>query len=257
MLCLRLACPRRRPSALEAAHAHLLAFRSATEDAQLTELVKRFGGKQWARIASMLPGRTGKQCRERWCNNLDPTLKKGAWTPEEDAIILQMHAALGTRWAEIAKSLPGRSDNSVKNRWYSTCSRILRQQQEQAAAAKAALSNFPNLNGHGLRHAPPPLDLRLTSYCSRPTTPKPAQGSTGPRSAPGTHRKRAAGGAAPLNTPSPKRAKATMPPANDRWTKLLANAHADTSYEHDGAVWYGGARGVVDAVPPLMCAEQL
>jgi len=75
----------------------------------------------------MLPGRTGKQCRERWCNNLDPTLKKGAWTAEEDAIILQLHAALGTRWAEIAKSLPGRSDNSVKNRWYSTCSRILRQ----------------------------------------------------------------------------------------------------------------------------------
>lgn len=45
-------------------------------------------------------------------------------------IILEMHAKLGTRWAEIAKSLPGRSDNSVKNRWYSTCSRILRQQQE-------------------------------------------------------------------------------------------------------------------------------
>ena len=78
-------------------------------------------------------GRTGKQCRERWCNNLDPSLKKGAWTAEEDQIILKMHAKLGTRWAEIAKSLPGRSDNSVKNRWYSTCSRVLRQQQESTA----------------------------------------------------------------------------------------------------------------------------
>jgi len=107
------------------------------EDAQLVELVKQYGGKHWARIASMLPGRTGKQCRERWCNNLDPSLKKGAWTPEEDMIILEMHGKLGTRWAEIAKCLPGRSDNSVKNRWYSTCSRILRQQQE-AAAAEAA-----------------------------------------------------------------------------------------------------------------------
>jgi len=103
-----------------------------TEDAQLVELVKQYGGKHWARIASMLPGRTGKQCRERWCNNLDPTLKKGSWTPQEDMIILEMHAKLGTRWAEIAKSLPGRSDNSVKNRWYSTCSRIMRQQQEMA-----------------------------------------------------------------------------------------------------------------------------
>ena len=102
------------------------------EDAQLMELVSQYGGKHWAHIASMLPGRTGKQCRERWCNNLDPTLKKGAWTPDEDQIILKMHAKLGTRWAEIAKCLPGRSDNSVKNRWYSTCSRLLRQQQLEA-----------------------------------------------------------------------------------------------------------------------------
>ncbi len=51
-----------------------------SEDAQLIELVSQHGGKHWARIASLLPGRTGKQCRERWCNNLDPTLKKGAWT---------------------------------------------------------------------------------------------------------------------------------------------------------------------------------
>jgi len=58
-------------------------------------------------------------------------LKKGGWTADEDAVILRLHASLGTRWAEIAKSLPGRSDNSVKNRWYSTCSRLLKQQQQQ------------------------------------------------------------------------------------------------------------------------------
>ena len=87
---------------------------SAIEDAQLIALVREHGGKHWARIASMLPGRTGKQCRERWCNNLDPSLKKGSWSAAEDETILAMHAKLGTRWAEIAKSLPGRSDNSVR-----------------------------------------------------------------------------------------------------------------------------------------------
>lgn len=121
-----------------------------TEDAQLVELVKQYGGKHWARIASLLPGRTGKQCRERWCNNLDPSLKKGAWTAEEDQTILEMHAKLGTRWAEIAKCLPGRSDNSVKNRWYSTCSRILRQQQERGTDQP----NSPGLPlGRALPHA--------------------------------------------------------------------------------------------------------
>ena len=75
---------------------HLAGPWCPTEDAQLVELVQQYGGKHWARIASLLPGRTGKQCRERWCNNLDPSLKKGAWTAEEDQMILEMHAKLGT-----------------------------------------------------------------------------------------------------------------------------------------------------------------
>ena len=125
---------------------------SQTEDDQLSELVSRYGGKQWARIATMMPGRTGKQCRERWCNNLDPTLKKGEWTHDEDLTILRLHKKLGTRWAEIAKSLPGRSDNGVKNRWYSTCSRMLRQQvaeEEAAAEAAAALTGGGGGSGAG------------------------------------------------------------------------------------------------------------
>ena len=95
---------------------------TAEEDAILREK-RQLYGRKWAKIAKHLPGRQGKQCRERFVNHLDPQLKKGEWTDDEEAILIAMHEQDGNRWSNISKHLPGRSDNDTKNHWYSTIQR--------------------------------------------------------------------------------------------------------------------------------------
>ncbi|KAA0172008.1 hypothetical protein FNF28_00325 [Cafeteria roenbergensis] len=72
--------------------------------------------RNWGDVAIHIPGRTAKQCRERWSNHLDPSIKRSAWTAEEDALLERLVDAIGSKWASISRKLPGRTENAVKIR---------------------------------------------------------------------------------------------------------------------------------------------
>lgn len=90
---------------------------SQLEDRSLLELVQSQGAHNWVRISQFIHTRSPKQCRERYHQNLKPSLCHDPITPEEGEIIERLVSEMGKRWAEIARRLPGRSDNAVKNWW--------------------------------------------------------------------------------------------------------------------------------------------
>ncbi|KAK7269698.1 hypothetical protein RIF29_22432 [Crotalaria pallida] len=100
---------------------------TSAEDAILTEYVKKHGEGNWNAVQRHSGlARCGKSCRLRWANHLRPDLRKGAFTPEEEQRIIELHARMGNKWARMAAELPGRTDNEIKNYWNTRIKRMQR-----------------------------------------------------------------------------------------------------------------------------------
>ena len=128
---------------------------STSEDHALLSLVREQGANNWVRIAAFLQNsRSPKQCRERYHQNLKPTLNHDPITPEEGEKIERMVAEMGKRWAEIARRLEGRSDNAVKNWWNGGMNRRRRLVVRREGSVRGG-REF-NESNHSLSFARPP-----------------------------------------------------------------------------------------------------
>ncbi|KAG4176979.1 hypothetical protein ERO13_A11G278400v2 [Gossypium hirsutum] len=128
---------------------------TAAEDAVLAGYVRRHGEGNWNAVRKNTGlARCGKSCRLRWANHLRPNLKKGSFSPEEERIIIELHAKMGNRWARMATQLPGRTDNEIKNYWNT---RVKRRQRQGLPLYPPDVQ--PHYSQHRQRHSHPPSPI--------------------------------------------------------------------------------------------------
>ena len=113
------------------------------EDSQLLSMVQNMRmPMKWSLVAQSMPDRTGKQCRERYVNHLNPRLKNCDWSPMEDATIFHLYNTCGSQWAKMSKMIPGRTDNGIKNRFHNLRRQLEREDEHRIRLSKP--EDFPD-----------------------------------------------------------------------------------------------------------------
>ena len=139
-----------------------------SEDELLIEYVKKYGPKRWNVCAEFLKNRTSKQCREHWKNCLDPEIKKGDWTFEEDLILMAFYSKCKGSWSQLIHYFNDRTENSIKNRFFSELRKIAandpnkketNQEDNEEKNNNYNLNNFLEINQMNN-----PLDTSFTNY---------------------------------------------------------------------------------------------
>ena len=122
------------------------------EDQLLNSWVSKYGACNWTKCSEFIKGRSGKQCREHWNNALDPQLTKGQWTPEEDLLIMIFYKKYGGSWKRIIPIFQKRTENSIKNRFFSQLRKIASKSQQAGKkeySTKFGLDTLKKYLSHG------------------------------------------------------------------------------------------------------------